>query len=100
VEIHEEAIPYSQALLHYCDENQLDPLEFALSGGEDYELAFTVPLARISDAVRKLPAETGVAVKSIGRMVPKAKGMTLINRKGERVALKPKGFDHFGGKSK
>lgn len=96
-EIHEEAIPFSSALIHYCDENHLDPLAFALDGGEDYELAFTVPLTRIADAVRKLPGETGVAVRSVGRMVPKAKGITLITRKGERVPLKPKGFDHFGG---
>jgi thiamine-monophosphate kinase len=98
-EIHEEAIPYSDALIHYCDENHLDPLALALDGGEDYELAFTVPLARIADALRKLPAETGVPVKSIGRMTPKAKGITLITRKGERVPLKPKGFDHFKGKA-
>jgi thiamine-monophosphate kinase len=99
-EIHEEAIPYSSALIHYCDENQLDPLRFALEGGEDYELLFTVPLPKISEVVQKLPGETGVAVKSIGRMVPKSKGVTLINRKGQRVPLEPKGFDHFPPKEK
>ena len=100
VEIHEEAIPYSDSLIHFCDENQLNPLHFALDGGEDYELLFTVPLAKISDVLQKLPAETGTVVKSIGRMVPKSKGITLINRKGERVALKAKGFDHFDGTGK
>jgi thiamine-monophosphate kinase len=100
VEIHEEAIPYSDSLIHFCDENQLDPFDFALNGGEDYELLFTVPLAKISEVVQKLPGETGVAVKSIGRMVPKSKGITLINRKGQRVPLEAKGFDHFGGKNK
>jgi thiamine-monophosphate kinase len=98
-EIHEEAIPYSDALIHYCDANHLDPLAYALDGGEDYELLFTVPLARISQVLQKLPAETGVPVKSIGRMVPKAKGITLITRKGERVPLKAKGFDHFKKKA-
>lgn len=94
-EIHEEALPVSASLTHYCDENRLDPLGFVLNGGEDYELLFTVPLSRISEAVQKLPGETGVAVKSIGRMVPKAKGVTLITRKGERKALEAKGYDHF-----
>ncbi len=94
-EIHEEALPISPSLAHYCKENGLNPLDFVLNGGEDYELLFTVPLPRISEAVQKLPSETGVAVKSIGRMVPKPKGVTLITRKAERLPLKAKGFDHF-----
>jgi thiamine-monophosphate kinase len=99
-EIHEEAIPYSDSLIHFCDENQLDPLDFALNGGEDYELLFTVPLPKISEVIQKLPGETGVAVKSIGRMVPKSKGITLITRKGQRIPLEAKGYDHFAAKDK
>jgi thiamine-monophosphate kinase len=99
-EIHEEAIPFSDALIHYCDENHLDPLLFALHGGEDYELLFTVPLPKISEVVQKLPGETGAAVKSIGRMVPKSKGVTLITRKGQRIPLEAKGYDHFPAKDK
>lgn len=34
-------IPMSRELQLYCRENGLDPLDFALSGGEDYELLFT-----------------------------------------------------------
>jgi thiamine-monophosphate kinase len=94
-EIHEEALPISTSLDHYCKESGLNILDFVLNGGEDYELLFTVPLPRISEAVQKLPAETGVAVKSIGRMVPKAKGITLITHKGQRIPLEAKGFDHF-----
>ncbi len=97
-EIHEEGIPFSASLVHYCGENHLDPLKFALSGGEDYELLFTVPLSKISEVVRTLEGQTGVAVKAIGRMVPKAKGVTLISRQGQRTNLEAKGFDHFGKK--
>ena len=35
------AVPLSRELQLYCPENGLDPLDFALSGGEDYELLFT-----------------------------------------------------------
>jgi thiamine-monophosphate kinase len=97
-EIHMEAIPLSPALIHFCEERKLDPLFFALSGGEDYELLFTVPVLKISKAVQ-LSGSTGVAVKSIGRMVPQAKGITLITRDGKRVPLKKQGYDHFGKKS-
>ncbi len=97
-EIHEEALPLSPSLLKFCEENKLHPLDFALNGGEDYELLFTVPLTKISEAIQKLPGETGVPVKSIGRMVPKAKGVTFITRKGERLPLPSKGFNHFSSK--
>ncbi|HVM32679.1 MAG TPA: thiamine-phosphate kinase [bacterium] len=95
MEIHEEALPLSDALLHFCSERGLDPLELALNGGEDYELLFTVPLAKISQVVQKLPGQTGDRVKAIGRVVPKAKGVTLITRAGKVVPLPAKGFDHF-----
>lgn len=97
-EIHEEALPLSPSLKAYCASNGLDPLEFILSGGEDYELLFTVPLTHISQVLQKVPGETGTPLKSIGRMVPAAKGIVLITRKGERVPLKAKGFDHFSKK--
>ncbi len=94
-EIHEEALPLSPALLNYCEVHSLNPVTLALDGGEDYELLFTTPLSKISDVIRKLPGETGVGCKSIGRMVPKSKGITFITRKGERAPLKSKGFNHF-----
>jgi len=97
-EIHEEALPLSPSLLAYCEVEELNPLDFVLNGGEDYELLFTVPLTHISQVVQKVPGETGTALKSIGRMVPAAKGITLITRKGERLSLKAKGFDHFSKK--
>jgi thiamine-monophosphate kinase len=97
-EVHEEAIPFSPSLVQYCQDRSLDPLEFALGGGEDYELLFTVPLNKIAEVLQKLSAETGVAVKSIGRMVPKTKGVSFITRKGQKVPLEAKGFDHFSKK--
>jgi thiamine-monophosphate kinase len=94
-EIHEDALPLSPSFRAYCEIADLDPLHFVLNGGEDYELLFTVPPDHISKVVQKVPAETGTAIKSIGRMVPAAKGITLITRKGKRLPLKAKGFDHF-----
>ncbi len=94
-EIHEEALPLSPSLITYCGTHGLNPLDLVLGGGEDYELLFSVPLTHISQVVQKVPGETGTPLKAIGRLVPAAKGVTLITRKGERVPLKTKGFDHF-----
>jgi thiamine-monophosphate kinase len=99
IEIHEEALPLSDSLLHFCAERKLDPIEFALNGGEDYELLFTVPLTKISDVVQKMPSQTGDSVKAIGRVVPKAKGVTFITRAGQVKPLKAGGFDHFNPKN-
>jgi thiamine-monophosphate kinase len=99
LEIHEEALPVSDALLHFCAERKLDPIDFALNGGEDYELLFTVPLPKISEVVQKMPSQTGDSVKAIGRAVPKTKGVTLITRSGQVKPLKAGGFDHFSPKN-
>ncbi|MCQ2184470.1 MAG: thiamine-phosphate kinase [Bacteroidales bacterium] len=47
-EIDTASLPLSKTLSAFCDTFGLDPLDFALSGGEDYELLFTCrPLADI-----------------------------------------------------
>ena len=66
------------------------PLEFALHGGDDYELLFTSP--------RVLPAKiAGVPLSRIGR-ITKSRGMRLIGPDGVSRSLKPGGWQHFRGK--
>jgi len=69
-EIHEEALPLSPSLIQFCQENQLQPLDFALNGGEDYELLFTIGEKDFS----KLYSLEG-NVRAIGRM---KKGMPNV----------------------
>ena len=94
-EVHAEALPLSQALSYYCQEAKIDPLRFALDGGEDYELLFTVPLKRLRPVLRRMSAETGMTITPIGRIVPKKQGIRLIDEKGRKRPLVPGGFDHF-----
>jgi len=96
-EVHEEAVPLSASLEHYCVELKKDPLRFALDGGEDYELLFTVPVKRLGEALRRIPGETGCPVTAIGRMTAASGGVVLIGGKGSRKPLGRGGFDHFGG---
>jgi thiamine-monophosphate kinase len=93
--VHEEAIPLSQPLRYYCQERRLDSLKFALDGGEDYEILFTVPMKSLTRVLREIPAQTGTSVTPIGRIVPKRQGITSIGLKGKRRPLRPGGFDHF-----
>ncbi|MBI2963174.1 MAG: thiamine-phosphate kinase [Deltaproteobacteria bacterium] len=70
-----------------------DRLRLALSGGEDYELLFTVPPHR----VRALEAASGrlaVPVTAIGRVV-RGRGISVVGAPGERLAAETAGHDHF-----
>ncbi len=66
-------------------------MNFALHGGEDYELVFTAP------PKGKVPARiAGVLVTEIGRIV-KGKKVVLIDTRGGRKELDPQGWEHFSG---
>ncbi len=62
-------------------------LEFALHGGDDYELLFT--------SSKPVPTKVeGVPITRIGRTTRK-KGMRLIDADGRKQPLDPKGWEHF-----
>jgi len=61
----------------------------ALSGGEDFELLFTLA----PDDLPALEAE-GVDLSVIGEVLPAAEGLVLLGEDGEPGPL-PEGYDHF-----
>jgi thiamine-monophosphate kinase len=64
-------------------------LHFALHGGEDYELLFTVPAPRVLP-----PRIAGVRVTRIGEII-RGRGVWLTDSHGQRKALGPAGWEHF-----
>ncbi len=76
-----DALPISRSLLKSADQLHQPPLHYVLSGGEDYELLFTVPLARM----KRLEA-LHIPVTEIGRITAGNK-MFLMNtsRKKNRI---------------
>lgn len=65
----------------------------ALAGGDDYELCFTVPEARLA-ALAGLAAATGTALTRIGT-VTCGSGVTVLDGGGRPVPLEADGWDHF-----
>ena len=63
----------------------------ALDGGEDYELLFTVPRARVPRIPRRF---RGVPLTRVGKIVS-SRGLTLLDSAGNRQPLRPHGWDHF-----
>lgn len=68
---------------------------FALFGGEDYELLFTVPAAEAEALAQGIARETGTQVSVIGQVLPPGDGRQLELPDGQVVPLEPRGWDHF-----
>jgi thiamine-monophosphate kinase len=87
-EIEEESIP--RAVIGKPAQ-EVD-LRFALHGGEDYELLFTVPHGR------RIPARiAGVPVTKIGRIV-RGKKVVIKTKSDKSRELVPQGWQHFARK--
>lgn len=70
------------------------PLELALSGGEDYELCFTIPAERAERAAAEVAEHTGTRVTVVGEVVPSDRGRVLV-QDGHSRPLDTTGWDHF-----
>jgi len=65
----------------------------ALSGGDDYELAYTAP-AGANKQLQDLAARLDVQLTRVGRIGP-GSGVSVLDRAGARINLSESGFDHF-----
>lgn len=90
-EIEAALLPRSPALLGLFDEAAA--LDFALAGGDDYELCFTVPAARVAEVQADL-ARLGCGAARIGRIVEGA-GVRVRGADGAWLAPARRGWDHF-----
>ncbi|ORM65756.1 thiamine-phosphate kinase [Pantoea rodasii] len=89
-----EALPLSAALRDHFEPEQV--LTWALSGGEDYELCFTVPEVN-RGALDVALGNLGASYTCIGQIAPEAEGLTLLEN-GKPRSFNHKGFDHFNAK--
>jgi thiamine-monophosphate kinase len=83
-----EAIPLSPETRESADRLSLDPHDFALYGGEDFQLVFTIPPASVSPL-----GETFSDFTVTGEILPESEGVYIL-KSGERVPVR-KGYDHF-----
>jgi thiamine-monophosphate kinase len=90
-EIEAALLPRSSALLGLHDE--ASALHFALSGGDDYELCFTVPAQRAA-AVQSDLSRLGCGVTRIGRIV-EGNGVRVRGTDGAWLTTDRQGWEHF-----
>jgi thiamine-monophosphate kinase len=84
-----DLLPVSDALRDYCDTVGADPLTFVLSGGEDYELAFTSQERDLSSDWEK-----ECRLTYIGEVVC-GSGKVRIGAEEVLHTVSKQGFDHF-----
>jgi thiamine-monophosphate kinase len=89
-----ERVPTHPLVERFARENGLDPLEFSLFGGEDYELLFTLPPEKVEEMGRNLK-KVGSELTVIGR-VEKGKGV-VREVEGRPVPVPNRGYEHFRG---
>ena len=90
--IYEDKIPLDPQVISTCEEFDIDSTMVALSGGEDYELLFTVS---ISD-FEKIKGNPHLSI--IGHINDKAAGLNLVTRAGQELELKAQGWNALENK--
>ncbi len=86
-----DALPYSEAIKANVSAELA--LQWALSGGEDYELCFTVPEIN-RGALDVAIGNLGIPFTCIGQVAPESEGLQFMQN-GKSVTLDLKGYDHF-----
>ncbi len=92
--IWEDHIPLSDSYRRWIRTYSKDPYQFALSGGEDYELLFTA-LPEKRATILSLAHSLNIPITRVGEILPKKEGVQLIGRGGEKISPNRTGFDHF-----
>lgn len=90
--IYEDKIPLDPQVISTCEEFDIDSTMVALSGGEDYELLFTVPIADFE----KIKGNPDLSI--IGHITNLSAGLNLVTRAGQELELKAQGWNALENK--
>ena len=85
----EDKIPLDPTVISSCEEFKVDSTMIALSGGEDYELLFTVD----QSAFLKLKGNPNLSI--IGHMTQASEGAHLVTRAETKIPLTAQGWNAF-----
>ena len=94
VELDLRTLPLSPACLAYAASRKLDPVDLALTGGEDYELLFTVS-PRQRPRLERTAIKQRFCLTCIGTIHPFRFGMQALSSLGKRHRLTNRSYEHF-----
>lgn len=90
--IYEDKLPIHEDARNFAYKLEMDPTACALSGGEDYELLFTMKQSDYD----KITLNEQISV--VGYITEASKGATIITRGGNQHALTAQGWNAFKNK--
>ncbi|MCY3824596.1 MAG: thiamine-phosphate kinase [Nitrospinae bacterium] len=90
----ESELPVSDALLEVASVAAKKPLEWALHGGEDYELLVTTPAESVRALQEIVRQAGGAPLTPIGEILPASEGISLKRAEGI-FALENLAWEHF-----
>jgi thiamine-monophosphate kinase len=92
--IWEDRIPLSTLYQQWVHAYSKNLYQFALRGGEDYELLFTAP-PEMRRRISRLALSLKIPITKIGEILPRKEGLHLIRKGGRRYSPSRLGFEHF-----
>jgi thiamine-monophosphate kinase len=87
--LYEDKLPINEESKDFAYKLELDPTACALSGGEDYEMLFTVS----QSDYEKINVNNGMSI--IGYITDAKEGKTIITRGGNKHELVAQGWNHL-----
>lgn len=94
MQVDTDRMPITPLLQKVCSENAWQPVELALTAGEDYGLFFTLDAKETDDLKRKFKKRFGYDFNVIGRVKEGPAELQLL-KNGDLIDIGKHGFDHF-----
>ena len=86
------SIPISKNLNKLIIQKKLDKISF-ISQGDDYQILFTANSSK-SRIINKTAKSLGIKISKIGKICSSIKKSQIIDQKGNKIAIKNKGYYH------
>ena len=85
-------VPISQNLKKLLHQKKLDKI-FYISRGDDYQILFTASSDK-SRIINKIAKSLGIKISKIGKICSNKQKSQIIDQKGNKIAIKTKGYSH------
>ena len=85
-------IPISQNLKKLLIQKKLDKISF-ISQGDDYQILFTANSSK-SRIINKIAKSLDIKISKIGKICSNREKSQIIDEKGNKIAIKTKGYSH------
>jgi thiamine-monophosphate kinase len=85
-------VPIADEVLQFAEANELNPLELAFYGGEEYELVVTLKPEFLEKTIREIEKMGGCLIP-IGKVINEPK--ILVQNNDKKEIIEPRGWEHF-----